>query len=332
MVDTRYLGIKPETTYGTFVAPSFYIDTASANIRFENSAGELEDISRDTARRYGVGQAIASGPIEAALDAITCGYFLYGLMGSVQSTKVGTTYAYEHIFPDNDPDVPVATLPSFSIVRGMGPDQAQEDRYNGMGMTRGSISADATVNTGVRISVDVRGNFEDLNPTLSDPTFDDLPIFEFVHGSLQLDAGALPCHRVTIDITNTIAEDYVVLGSRTLYALYKERRSIRVTYEVPFLGDDQYNAVFGSSVATSPQTVLNTVELDLDFDTAEVVEGTYTMELLTNIPRVVLDSLETNLDSRGRIIVAVEGFALWSTADKYAIQFTLRNDKTDYAT
>jgi len=230
-VDTRYFGIKPEQTYGTFEAPTFYIDTTSANIRKENTASELEDLSRDTSRRHGVGRFVASGSVEGALDAITCGYFLYGLMGSVKSTKVGTTYAYQHLFPDNSSVVPVATLPSFSMIIGMGPDQVQEDRYNGMGMSRGSINADATVNNGVRISVDVTGNMEDIDATLADPTFDDLPIFEFVHGALQLEQGALPCHRITIDTANAISEDYLVLGSRNLYALYKERRTITVTYE-----------------------------------------------------------------------------------------------------
>jgi len=330
-VDTRYFGLWPETTYNVFEAPTFYIDTASANIRKDNNAEGLPDMSQQTPRRHTIGPFTARGPIELALDAITCGYFIYGLMGSMKSTKVGTTYAYEHVSPDATTE-PVATLPSFSMIIGQGPDVVQEERLAGMGFARGTINADASSTKGVRLSVDVTGNFEDLNPSLSAPTFDDLPVFEFVHGALTLDDGALPCHKVEIEITNAIVEDYVVLGSRDLYRLYAEGRTIRVTYDVPFLDDSQYNYVLGSSVATSPQTALLTVDLDLVLDTAEIVEGTFTMELLINIPRVLLNSLETNVDGRGRIIVSVEGEALYSSTDKFPIQFTLVNDKVSYAT
>ena len=331
MVSTRYFAIKPETTRGTFEAPTIYVDTASANITEENRAEELDDLSSDEARRFGIGRFAAAGAIETVLDAITCGYFIYGLMGSVKSTKVGSTYAYQHLFPDAT-TVPSPTLPTFSMVVGQGPDVTQEKRYSLMGLGRGSIVADANVATGVRLSVDTTGNFEDIDATLATPTFDDLPIFEFVHGSVKLDSGALPCHSFTVEINNNVDEDYTVLGSRGLYDIYKQRRNVTVSYDIPFLDDSQYNRVLGSSVATSPQNTLNTVELDLILDTGEVVEGTYTMELLINIPRVVLNSIRTDTTGRGRIIVSVEGFALYDTTDKTAITFTLVNDKTTYAT
>lgn len=331
MVSTRYFALKPETTEGTFDEPSFYIDTASVNITEENRAEELDDLSSDEARRFGIGRMVASGSIDTVLDSITSGYFLYGLIGSVKSTKVGSTDAYEHLIPDTA-TLPAPTIPSFSMVVGQGPDVMQEKRYALMGMSRGTIVADANVATGVRLTVDTFGNLEDINPTLATPTFDDLPIFEFVHGVVKLDNGDLPCHSFTIEINNNPDEDYAVLGSRNLYKLYKQRRNITVSYDVPFLDDSQYNRVLGSSSATSPQNVLNTVELDLILDTAIVVEGTFTMELLINMPRVVLNSIRTDTTGRGRIIVSVEGFALYDVTDKTAIQFSLVNDKVSYAT
>jgi hypothetical protein len=330
MVETRYFALKPEQTPGTFEAPSFYVDSAQANFVEENRSAGLSDISAETARRFGVGRFAATGPVETVLDSITAGYFLYGLMGSVKSTKVGTTYAYSHEFPDTD-TTPTPTLPSFSCVVGQGPDVEQEKRYTMMGMNRGSIVADANSAEGVRLTVEFTGNMEDIDPTLADPTFDDIPIFEFVHGSVTLDAGSLPCHSITIEINNNIDEDNMVLGSRGLYAIYRQRREITITYDIPFESDDQYNRVFGSSVATSPQDSLATVELDITLDTAEIVEGTYTMELLINIPRVVLDSIRTDVADRNRIIASVEGYALFDTTDKTAIKFTLVNDKTSYA-
>lgn len=328
-VNTRYFAIKPETTRGTFDAPTIYVDSASANITEENRAEELDDLSSDEARRFGIGRMAAAGAVETVLDAITCGYFIYGLMGSVKSTKVGSTDAYEHLFPDAS-SIPDPTLPTFSMVVGQGPDVTQEKQYSLMGLGRGQIIADANVATGIRLSVDVTGNFEGVDATLASPTFDDLPIFEFVHGTVQLDSGALPCHSFTIEINNNIDEDYVVLGSRGLYDIYKQRRNVTVSYDVPFLDDSQYNRVLGSSTSTSPQDVLNTVELDLTLDAAEVVEGTWTMELLINLPRVVLNSIRTDTTGRGRIIASVEGFALYDVTDKTAIQFTLRNDITSY--
>ena len=115
------VGLAPETTYGTFVAPTHFVEptseTLDLNLTVVNGTGMRPGRRTTTTRQRAVEKRSVSGDIEVEADYDELGILLAAAFGSVTSKPIATSsHTYQHVF------TPFADyLPSYSVQKGIPP-------------------------------------------------------------------------------------------------------------------------------------------------------------------------------------------------------------------
>jgi len=321
----RFIGIAEETTYGTAVSATDWIDVVSESITSEQGFIEVETAGmRERVKRvpgpYNVG-----GSFDMIVNADNITKLLKWLLGAAETTDDGsspTPLAYRHEF------TPSQTLKSFTME--ICPDVGNQSRQV-VGCMVSSIAFEASARELLTASVDVIGQKDSLISP-STPTFSTLRPFIFFEGVVS-DGGNpisdVEAFRVTIE--NDIPDDAYVLGDRFRPDLTKRVQGMTVSgdMDIAFLDWDYFKKFYGSATATEPQTSITPLALKLTFtgeSTSSSVEGFDKFLLEIDLPKVYLDTSEANFDRRDRIVQSLGYTAVYDAVAGYICKVTVVNE------
>jgi len=320
---TRYLGIGKETEYGTPVEVTKYVDLISESIVASNEViypetAQGRDLTKQVAGPFKIG-----GPVNVFAEPENLGLLLLAAFGSVTSEVQGTT-AYKHEFK------PADALGSLTLE--IGHDTPSTARKIA-GCKVDKLTIEAAVKELVSASFDVVGKTEEIT-TPGTPEFSELPPFVFHQGTASI-AGTpnanVKAFSVTLENKLQADEGYRITPDRTIQVLDIADLLVKAKLDLAFASTDEYKRFLGNATAVSPADTLEPVALNLKCEGA-VIEDTYKYTFEIDLPKVIYDTTNANINKRDLIVQGVEATALKdeTVGVGYSIMATLINKVTSY--
>lgn len=204
------LGFAAESTYGTFVAPTRYLELTSSNVKFERERIESNGIraGRRVLHRWTPGVQRVAGDVEFELAPQGFALLWSHILGGVSTSG---SNPYTHTITPGD-----LAGKSLSLQIGK-PDIGGVVRpftYLGCKVTAAELSA--SVNEYATMSVSFYGNHLDTAQTLGTATYPTgLTPFDFTKGSVSLAGSGFDVKEITVSIDNGLAVDRHFIRSTT---------------------------------------------------------------------------------------------------------------------
>lgn len=215
-----YLGYGEETTYGTAVARTNYLDVNSESIKDSHTlveSGALNSIGIDT-DRVAKGSVAFAGDI--VFDAMYGGWerILRGLSGSVGyafTTNGQATGVHRHRFtPDPDLDK-FFTLELFRDTNDFaGADANQAFIYKGCKVN--SMTFDASLDSFVQVTTNIVAQ-DMARAAKSTPTLPTENLVVFTEGAVTLDGSSYNVESFNLTVNNGLNTSKRRVGSRTIF-------------------------------------------------------------------------------------------------------------------
>ena len=270
-------GFVDEVTYGTFVAPTRFLEFNSESVGLERERIESAGIraGRRVLHRWAAGVQRVAGDIEFELAPQGTALLWKHILGTVATTGAGP---YTHTLSPGD-------LSGKSMTVQIGrPDIAGTVRafsYLGCKVTSAELTLD--VNAFAMMKVSLYGAHEDTAQTLATASYPaSLSPFVFTQGSLTLAASAFDVKSASLSIDNGLAVDRhfvrATTPERSKEPLEADRRAITGTLVADFTDLTAYNRfvngteaalVFTLNAGAAAQTTI-TMNVRFDGDTPEI--------------------------------------------------------------
>jgi len=318
----RYLALKKETAYGTPVAPDKFLDIVSESLAYRNNVIYVENVNavdflKQVAGPYGI-----AGDFDLKIEPENIGHILLGLFGQVTSEQQGATSAYKHTFKPISEDT---ELPSFTFEVGIGAVTAR--RIAGCKVRRLSLSCAA--GDLLLGSVTLVGK-KDAIQSLQTPSFSALPPFAWNQATITRAGSAIKPLGFEFNYENILSEDeYRLTTDRTIQELPWLSRRISGRLDLKFANADDLKRFYGSATATEPQETIETIALNFKFVGA-LIEATYYYTLELDLPKVVYDIANANINVRDKIVQGLEWTALYDATATYPAKIDLTNKVVSY--
>jgi hypothetical protein len=171
-------GFAIETTVGTRVAPSAFVEFNSESLQLQVNRIEREGLRAGRVMHHGwsAGTRMTQGSLTFDVSANTVGALFRAAIGGVATTGAGP---YVHTFTPDD-------LPSLTIQIGK-PDVGGTVRpFDYVGSFVNSFTLSANPNEHLRMELDIVGKDELLDGTTAAASYAQSNFFTFVHGSLEI--------------------------------------------------------------------------------------------------------------------------------------------------
>jgi len=307
----RYIGIAEETTYGTYVAPTNYIDVFSESFSATNQPTYIDGVGMRAHRRFVPGMYGLTGGFECVGDIVTIGWLLKMITGSVSTS--GASDPYEHTFEETQ------DIYSYSICIGREVDERKITSF-GASTLRLEWSGSEPMTAAVEGVAQ-----KDTTAAIGTPTWDDEPVIGSVHCTFEWDDAAINVESGRLEISNNLAEDAWRLGTRFQTGLYPQRFEVDFSLDLAFENLDLWKDFWGAAAATEPQATLATHKLEFLMDT-----GVTNRTLDIALARVVIDSGNVPMSGRDRLIQTIEGKAIYDSTATNVIEAVLTNGEATY--
>jgi len=334
----RYFGIKFETTWGTYVAPTHFTDIAEESIEENPNREILQGINWPTGWRWTEGKLSAAGTVRTPCDTTTAGYWFKAVLGrnvvlSMMEGVIGGASvqgAYMHVFwPRGYNEVVAKTHPSFSVC--VGDDALQERQYSGVLVNK--LTMDCEPGKEVEFSADLITE----EPVLIDITAvpatnepgDSQYLFQLHHAwimfgeeggsesSLNADIAGVDTgqiEKVSISINNNFDDDAYGASKRGLVAAVRQALEIEITLTQVFDSYTEMQRFYGGGPIPAALEHVNVGAgaahyapfcLFLEFDTgisAGTVTGTYSDHHIMKVffPRCIMTACKEPTSGRDR--------------------------------
>lgn len=320
-----YVGLAKETTYGTGVAPAYYVDATSDGFALDNQT-DFQNTTRSRATYKGEAGAFSD---EGSLDLPAnpengLGLLLLAAFGSESFTATdpdsdSTDEVGEHVF------TPADTLDALSVEVDRDTDTV---RHLGAGVD--TLELSHTAEDMLTASADLIAKEPDADVPSASPTYSDLRNFRWHDITLSV-AGSnrdADVSEATFSIENGISTNF--RGERTLSKLGVGERVITATLTLDFETTDLFERFLGDTGATSPQDQLTTVGVDATWTSPETIEDTSEgYELRWNMPKCTLNTHEATINQNDAVMEDVELRALYDESLGAEAEVTLRNGITN---
>jgi hypothetical protein len=196
------LGIKAESTYGTYIAPDRFFEFVSESLVLDRDRIESMGIGagRRVQRRWAAGVQRVTGDVEMEMAAQGFGIWLTHMFGSVVTAG---SNPYTHTATPGD-------LAGKSLTVQVGrPDIGGTVRvFSYLGCKVASWELAAAVNEYAKLTVSLYGSHEDTSQTLAVASYPaTLSPFTFVHGSVSVAGSAFDVKDFTLSADNGLATD-----------------------------------------------------------------------------------------------------------------------------
>lgn len=303
------LGLAPETTWGTPVAPADFFPFSSEG--FKDGPEAITELQLrgllDSDPKFKGMQAV-SGSFGGVAYPTLLGHLLRAALGAPVTTGAG---AYTHTFtPAQAAFSSDAPLPPYSIA--VKRDAVQTVRYAGNVLTKLSLK----FSQGGILSVDTAWLGKDADATYTMPAVT-LPTGNPFHLTADLKRNAVSFADIadlTVEITNNVEVVKTINNSSLVNRMaWTSGRTITVTGSADFQSQQFYNDF--KAFTAVPWSF-------------EWTEGSDSLTL--TIPALLITDAGAAVGGAGRINLSFNGEAQYSAGDGYALQAVLVNSKASY--
>jgi len=320
-----YAGFAEEASYGESTAPSVFCDVVSDGFEEDNAIQYLSTI-RSRARHEGVGGAYEdSGSVDVvAAPENGLGMLLKAGFGEATVTTSD---------PDGDGTEEVGThtfttaefLPSLSVELGLG--QVGAVRHTGVGVT--TLELSHTAEEFLTGSIDMPAQVPEIQDTQAAPTYSALRSFIYHDGSFSVDGTdrTVDLQELTFSLENNLEGLY--RDARGPSKMDLGTREITCEGTLDFESMDLYERMLGKAGATTPQDEVWEGSLSADWTSPETIDDTTeNYSLALDMPRVVMETHDAQLNERDLIAENVTFGLLHDGGAAYDAQATLVNSRT----
>jgi hypothetical protein len=303
-----FIGFAKESSGGTAVAASRYIEALSENMQLDISRFDFKNIHGafyEPDDMAGIQQV--KGSLVFAAHPVEFGYFLAGAMGVQTSSVVasGALWTTQHTMRTTDWDASFAQQPfSFEIFRDVGSSQ----QYTGCCISQ--LQMEVKPNQDLRVTANLMGR-DSTNIAATTPTFTSSPAQPFAFDTCSVAIAGTGSELIE-DFTITVNNQLEAIGSlRNAKSIRAIRRNgpqqIRVSGQMAFENITEYNNFINQTEQA----------FTLSFTRAS------SFGLTVALPRVVYTTYPLQMQGRGRIQVGFDGIARYHVGSQTAIKVSL---------
>jgi len=320
----RYLGVREESAYGTPLTVDKYIDIISEGVVGAHDVSFRKTVRGRPNYKHSAGLWSEAGPFDMFIEPENhFGWLLKWALGDVASGQQGGTTAWLHTFKGAD------TIDSFTA--GICWDALNERQIAGAIVD--TLSIEAVKGQPLTATVGILGKTEELISTAT-PSFSALDAFEAYQADPQIAAVSKTyVEAFRVNIANNVypVGDVGILGNRFMPRIELRERVVSGSMDLAFTVADEYKRFLGSATATEPTVPLGTLQLEVEFDTAIVIEGAYNYLLDIDLPKCVYTAGDVHIIERERKLLRIDFTAEYDATDESEIVVKLQNTKTTYA-
>lgn len=320
-----YAGIAEESTYGTGVAPTHFLNVVSDGFSESNNPIYLNTIrGRDTYEAI-AGEYDDDGSLDMPVSPEAIGLMLKAAFGTTSMTTSD---------PDGDSTDEVGThtfttadkIPSLSVELGKG--NVGAIRHTGVAVE--SLDLEHSSGDRLSMSTDLPAKEPDGSVTAATPSYDNLRALVYHDATFDLFGTdrTVDLRDVTFSLANNTTKH--VRGERAPAKMTVGEREVTFDVTLDFENMNVWEKFWGSSGATGPEDELYEGGLNTKWVSPETIEDTstaYSLEI--DAPRCVMDTHDAQLNENELIAENVEVRALVDVGGNgYDVQATLVNGRT----
>ncbi len=312
-----HIGIGKETTWGTPVAATDYIEALNESINAEIDRFDTVNIRSQHAEPSDeAGIKRIGGDLEIAGNPLACGFLLKGALQSHSQTTVLSGFLYTNTFmslvagEEFHADCPLQPY-TVEVFR----DVTTSVQYTGCVVD--ALSIEFSPNQDVRFAASLIGRNE-ASIAATTPTFVTSPgrPFKFNTASVQIGGAAnADLEALTIDISNSL-EGVATLDNSDIISRIRQGNFQMVNVSGTFDFDDLDE--YDNFIAQTEQSLVVSVTQADSF------------AMTVDIPKMVYTAFPLNTPGRQRLSVDFEGKAFYHAGSDTAIQIDLTTVKSDY--
>ncbi|MCP4648907.1 MAG: hypothetical protein GY853_02335 [PVC group bacterium] len=327
-----YLGVAEETTFGTLVTATSFIEFSSESFKREREEIKIDTVnnSRDYLKRLSGNESAAGGfesMVNPGEDALV--YFIKQCMGgSVTSTTI-TASAYTHVINGGDMESNQgsggsADIKSLTVQIRKG----DTNQYTWQGCRVNSMSLKGEVGSPLTFGCEVMAKTATATSDSLTASFSNVDPSNFTGVTVQTSdsiGGSWTTEYFSafeVSLNNNISEQRA-LGSANVHALPPGRRDVSIKLSQQYDTTTNY-----TRFVENTQTAIQ-ITLDTGATIAAGGSSTYSMKLA--FPRCYFNSNMPEVSSNDVLTHEVELTAIRDTTTGYSMQVTVNNATANYA-
>ena len=325
-----YLGVAEETTFGTLVTATAFIEFTSEGFMKEREELLREEINttRDYTRRM-TGNETVSGSLEAPLniasDAMV--YLIKQAMGgtvasvSIVAGAIGHDL-YAGNMEDNKSTSGAANVKSLTMQLRRG----STKQWSYMGMRVNTMTIKGEVGSPVVASFELMGRYGSTTTDSLTASFTNVDPLHFTGVTFQTgdsitNVSTEYINAFELTVSNNLAEQRN-LGSANVHSLPPGRRDIKLKLTQQFDTTTSYDRYI--------QNTQTAIKLLLDTGSTISGAGSSTYSMYINLPACYFNSNTPQADSIDALSQEVDVSAIKDTSTSYVIQMHINNGTTTY--
>lgn len=312
-----YIGIAKETTWGTAVAPTTFLemlDESIVKVITPIEHGALVG-SRFKPGIDITGAIDINGSFSIEVNPDNIGLLLAAALGSEgAATQVGTTTAYDHDFTPGDSLIPI----TIEVGRDVASASGKAFRYAGGMINTMALSCDINAILKAEFGILAKDESEESEAT---PSYSTKLPFVYTMGSVKIDGSAVAYVKsLSINLNNNLFGDRYVLNASQLRAgIQPQGSDLTGSMDLEWTTDayaERTKYLAGTDAA-----------LELIFTSTEEIESGYYYTLTLSIPHVKYKKADANIGGKDIIPFAVDWEA-WKSGATDIMTVTLRDART----
>lgn len=327
------IGVAKETTFGTFVTSTAFIEFSSESLKMEREEILIEAIntSRDITKRL-VGNETVGGTIEAPLNVASDALVLImkqAMGGTLSSAAVSGGSSYLHTLytgdmEDNKDSATAADFKSLSIAVRRG----DADAFNYYGCRVSQLTISGEVGSPINISAEIVGKGMSISATIPAVSLSDVLPVNFTGITIQTgdsitNVSAECFTSFEFVLNNNIDTDQRCLGSRQVAQLPPLKRNVTLTLNQRFDTTTAFNRFFSNTITA--------IKVTCDAEQT-ITTGATTYSMIINLPKCYLNSTQPEVGGADVLTQELMFTALYSsnTNSTYSVQMLVCNATSGY--
>lgn len=310
-----HIGIGKETTWGTGVAASDYVEAMEENMPIGIDRFETKTIiGTYAAPDDSAGLHRIQGSLTVPVHPVTIGYFLHGAFGQNSVTEVLSGFLWTHKFNIQQSDTATnAALPGYTLE--VHRDVTSSQQFAGCLFSQ--LEFNLAPNQDLRCTAQIIGKSH-AQIAATTPTFPGSPTFPFLFDTASISIGGVASElfeSVSVMLNNNL-EAVPALNNSNVISRIKRAGFPLVT-------------ISGTMEFTDETELNNFVNQTEQAITLSVTKAD-SFQLVFDLPRVVWTAFPVAMSGTGRIVVDVEGRARYHTGSATQMEVRLTNTVSGY--
>lgn len=319
-----YVGLAKESTYGTGVAPTYFVDATSDGFSLDNQVDFGNTTRGRTTYKAEAGAFSDEGSVDMPANPENgLGLLLLAALGDETFSAEdpdgdGTNEVGSHTF------APADTLPSLSVEVDRDTDVV---RHLGGGVD--TLELSHTAEDMLTVSSDIIAKEPDPSPSSASPTYSDLRNFRWNDIGITVDGTSRDTDvtEATFEIGNSL--EPLFRGSRTLSKMGVGEREVTASLSLDFENTGLFEKFLGAAGATGPEDQLATIGVEATWTSPETIEDTSTgYSLRWNMPNCSINTHEATINQNDAVIENIELRAVYDTSLGAELEVELVNGVT----